>query len=113
MSRLFVVRHGQASFMEQNYDQLSAIGETQARLLGEYWAHRLVIFDRVYTGPRVRQIETARIAGEAYTKAGLPWPDPAAMDEFDEYAGESVLDASLPQLLENNPMVRELHRAFK
>src|SRR5205807_5635398 len=66
MSRLFVVRHGQASFMEQNYDKLSATGEIQARLLGEYWAHRRVVFDRIYSGPRVRQIETARIAGEVY-----------------------------------------------
>jgi broad specificity phosphatase PhoE len=113
VSRLFVVRHGQASFMEQNYDKLSAVGETQSRLLGEYWAHRRVIFDRIYSGPRVRQIETARIAGEAYTKLDLPWPEPVIMPEFDEYHGESVLDACLPQLVEVNPTIRELHRAFQ
>jgi broad specificity phosphatase PhoE len=113
MSRLFVVRHGQASFMEQNYDKLSATGEIQSRLLGEYWAHRRVIFDRIYSGPRIRQIETARIVGEAYAKVDLPWPEPVIMPEFDEYQGESVLDASLPQLVEINPMIRELHLAFK
>jgi broad specificity phosphatase PhoE len=112
MSRLFVVRHGQASFMEQNYDKLSAVGETQSRLLGQYWAQRRVIFDRIYCGPRVRQIETARIAGEAYTELGLPWPEAVIMPEFDEYAGESVLDACLPQLVEINPEIRELHQAF-
>jgi len=113
MSRLFVVRHGQASFMEQDYDKLSTVGETQARLLGEYWAHRRVLFDRVYSGPRVRQIETARIVGDAYTKLDLPWPDPVIMPEFDEYHGESVMDASLPQLVETNPTIRELHEAFR
>ncbi|HEV2987989.1 MAG TPA: histidine phosphatase family protein [Candidatus Angelobacter sp.] len=113
MSRLFVVRHGQASFMEQDYDKLSPVGETQARLLGEYWARRRVLFDRVYSGPRVRQIETARIVGDAYTKFDLPWPEPVIMPEFDEYHGESVMDASLPQLVESNPMIRELHEAFK
>lgn len=113
MSRLFVVRHGQASFMEQNYDKLSAVGETQARLLGEYWARRRVLFDRVYSGPRIRQIETARIVSEAYIKLDLPWPEPVVLDEFDEYHGESVMDASLPQLVETNPMIRELHDAFK
>lgn len=113
MSRLFVVRHGQASFMEQNYDKLSVVGETQSRLLGEYWAHRRVLFDRVYSGPRIRQIETARIVGEAYTKLDLPWPELVIMPEFDEYHGESVMDASLPQLVEANPMIRELHDAFK
>ena len=35
------------------------------------------------------------------------------MPEFDEYQGESVLDASLPQLVETNPMIRELHLAFQ
>ncbi len=113
MSRLFVVRHGQASFMEQNYDKLSAIGETQARLLGDYWARRRVLFDRVYSGPRVRQIETARIVGEAYVKLDLPWPETVVLDEFDEYHGESVMDAVLPQLVESNPTIRELHDAFK
>jgi broad specificity phosphatase PhoE len=113
MSRLFVVRHGQASFMEQNYDKLSTIGETQARLLGEYWAQRQMIFDRVYSGPRVRQLETARIVSEAYTKLDLPWPEPVIMPEFDEYHGESVMDACLPQLVESNAMIRELHEAFR
>src|SRR5947208_8113973 len=113
MGRLFVVRHGQASFMEQNYDKLSTIGETQSHLLGEYWARRRVIFDRVYSGPRARQIETARLVGEAYTKLDLPWPEPVIMPEFDEYHGESVMDASLPQLVEANSMIRELHEAFK
>jgi broad specificity phosphatase PhoE len=113
MSRLFVVRHGQASFLEQNYDKLSTKGETQSRLLGEYWAHRRVIFDRVYSGPRIRQIETARIVGESYAKADLSWPEPVIMREFDEYSGETVLDASLPQLVESNPHIRELHEAFK
>src|SRR5207248_75574 len=113
MSRLFLVRHGQASFMEQNYDKLSAVGETQARLLGDYWARRRVLFDRVYSGPRVRQIETARIVGEAYVKLDLPWPEVVVLDEFDEYHGESVMDAVLPQLVETNPMIRELYEAFK
>src|ERR1700756_1497898 len=60
MSTLFLVRHGQASFLERNYDKLSTKGETQARMLGEYWAGLNLQFDCVYSGPRVRQRETAR-----------------------------------------------------
>src|SRR5947209_20338021 len=96
MSTLFVIRHGQASFLEQNYDKLSALGETQARLLGEYWAKRRVIFDRVLSGPRTRQRETARITGEAYKASGIPWPAVEMAPEFDEYHGDTVLDAALP-----------------
>jgi broad specificity phosphatase PhoE len=113
MSRLFLVRHGQASFLEQNYDKLSTTGERQARLLGEYWARGRMTFDRVYSGPRSRQIETAQITGEVYKRARLPWPELQIMQEFDEYAGEWVMESSLAGLAESNPQVRALQEAFR
>lgn len=112
MSHLILVRHGQASFLETNYDKLSAKGEFQSRLLGEYWAQHQVRIDRVYTGPRVRQKETARIAGEAYGKAGLPWPEPVVLDAFDEFQAEAVMAQALPQMVERDGNVRTLHEAF-
>ena len=112
MSLLYVVRHGQASFLEDNYDKLSALGETQARLLGEYWSRRKMRFDRVYSGPRARQQETARLVREVYEQAGLPWPQVVIMDEFDEYHGDTVMAAVLPALVEKNPQVAQLQQAF-
>jgi len=50
MGILFLVRHAQAWFLEQNYDKLSALGEAQARHLGEYWTRRKIVFDRVCAG---------------------------------------------------------------
>lgn len=113
MGRLFVVRHAQASFLSQNYDQLSELGETQSRLLGEYWARHRIVFDRVCTGPAIRHQRTARIVGEAYGKSGLSFPDPAILNEFDEFQGDTVLSQSLPQLLSNNPRICELHNAMQ
>jgi broad specificity phosphatase PhoE len=112
MGRLLLVRHGQASFLEQDYDKLSPGGEIQARLLGEYWTRRNVVFDRVFSGPRVRQKDTAKIVSEIYRSAGLRFPEAVVMPEFDEYEGEAVLEKSLPMLLESDTSVRELHRAF-
>jgi broad specificity phosphatase PhoE len=40
VSHIIFVRHGQASLLQQDYDKLCANGETQARLLGEYWSGR-------------------------------------------------------------------------
>ena len=74
MSSLTLVRHGQASFFADEYDQLSALGETQACLLGDYWARRGHAFDEVYTGPRARQHRTADLAGARCVAAGLTWP---------------------------------------
>lgn len=113
MSNLIIVRHGQASFLEPDYDRLSAKGEAQARLLGEYWAEKRVLFDLVYSGPRRRQKDTAQIVGEAYREAGLPWPDPVVVPEFDEFQAEAVIARALPQLVAADERVRELHLAFQ
>jgi broad specificity phosphatase PhoE len=113
MSRLFLVRHGQASFLESNYDKLSPRGEAQSRMLGEYWIGLKLQFDRVYSGPRVRQRDTARIVGEAYRDAGLPWPEPTVLPTFDEFQGEMVLERSLPELIERDEGIRRMHQAFR
>src|SRR5579864_3164503 len=113
MGRLLLIRHAQASLHDQNYDKLSAIGEEQARRLGQYWVRQKVVFDRVYTGPRLRQRHTGRIVADAYRDAGLPFPEPVVIQEFDEYQGGAVLEHGLPQLLDTNSEFRELHQAFQ
>ena len=113
MSQIILVRHGQASLLERDYDQLCANGETQARLLGEYWSRRGLVFGGVYSGPRVRQLETARLVAEAYRSAGLPFPETVVMNEFDEYQAEAALRECLPQLLQVNAEISEMHRAYK
>jgi broad specificity phosphatase PhoE len=59
MSEVYFVRHGQASFGSDNYDQLSEKGHLQARLLGEYFASQQMQFDHILTGDMVRHRETA------------------------------------------------------
>jgi broad specificity phosphatase PhoE len=113
MSRIILVRHAQASFLQPNYDKLCATGEVQAHLLGEYWARRGAPFSRAWSGPRVRQVQTARIVEAAYRRLGREFPEVAVMNEFDEYPAEAVLKLGLPQVLERSQEVRHLHRAFE
>jgi broad specificity phosphatase PhoE len=113
MSRVILVRHAQASFLEPIYDKLSATGEMQARVLGEYWACRGVLFSRAWSGPRVRQVQTARMVEEAYQRLGREFPEVAVMNEFDEYSAEAVLKLGLPQVLGKSQEVRDLHWAFE
>lgn len=113
MGILFLVRHAQASFLEENYDKLSELGEAQSQLLGEYWARRRIVLDRVCSGPRLRQRDTLKIVSGAYEKAGLKFPEPQVLPEFDEYQGEAVLKLSLPELIEKDQRVRDLHAAFQ
>jgi broad specificity phosphatase PhoE len=113
VSHIVLVRHGQASFLERDYDKLCPNGEAQSKLLGEYWARRGVAPGGVYSGPRVRQLETSRIVAEAYRSAGVDFPETVVMSEFDEYQAEAVLRECLPQLLQRNSEIRVLRRAYE
>ena len=98
MSTLTLVRHGQASFFAADYDVLSDLGNTQGRLLGEYWAGRRVHLDAVFTGPRLRQRQTAEQVRCAYRAAGLALPEPVVLDELDEYDLEGLSQGLAPTL---------------
>jgi broad specificity phosphatase PhoE len=113
MGRVFLVRHAQASFLEPDYDRLSATGEAQARVLGEYWARHKVVFDRICTGPRVRHRNTEKAVGETYAKHSLNFPHPEVFNEFDEFQGDVVLEKSLQNLCETNSLIRDLEAAVR
>ena len=51
MGNLYLVRHGQASFGAEDYDNLSELGCKQAVRLGEYFRENGQLFDTVFTGP--------------------------------------------------------------
>ena len=103
MGTLYLVRHGQASAFEDNYDRLSTLGEKQARLLGESWRRRGIQLDRVFTGPRVRQKATAEIAAEA---GGLPAP--VELAELDEMGVEPLFREHMPELFARHTHLQAL-----
>ena len=113
MGTLTFVRHGQARPFEKESDQLSAIGEEQARALGQYWAQRGVIFDEVYSGLLVRQVRTAEIVGRCFAEAGLPWPQAQALPEFNEYDANGITGTLIPALAERDKEYRALFAAYE
>jgi broad specificity phosphatase PhoE len=113
MSVLTLVRHAQASLFADDYDELSALGRQQARLLGEYWARWRADFDEVYCGPRARQRQTAEIVGSACTKAGQPWPEPLVLEELDEYDLGGILQVLAPELSQHDTTFAELLASYQ
>ncbi len=105
MGTLYLVRHGQASFGADNYDQLSALGYRQALRLGEYFRHKGLVFDAALTGTLARQVQTfASICqGMNSPLQALPW---AGLNEYDS---EAVIRAIHPHPLEK-PDTPELYR---
>jgi len=85
VSTVILVRHAQASFGSDDYDRLSALGERQASLLGEYWAGLGQRLDAIYTGNMRRQIESARLVAGTLAAAGRELPPPSVLPEFDEF----------------------------
>ncbi len=113
MALLTLVRHGQASFLQDNYDRLSELGERQARILGEYWLRTGTSFDQVYYGPACRHKDTGDAAVEAFRRAGVVWPEPVTLKELDEYPGIEVVRRFLPGLMETHEDIRALERDFR
>ncbi len=99
MSRILLVRHGQASWGAEDYDVLSELGGRQARMLGAALAARGVVPDLVLHGAMQRQRETARLLAE-----GAGWVDAREEDRgWDEMDHLAVLDAAPQQFPEGGP----------
>ena len=111
MSILFLVRHGQASFYNDNYDQLSPLGETQGRILGNHWAALGMKFDRVYVGPRWRHQQTHAAFASIYQRQEIHLPEPEPLSELDEHQGVEIMKQVLPTLANQDPVLKALINA--
>jgi broad specificity phosphatase PhoE len=58
MANIYLIRHGQASFGSHNYDNLSNLGRTQARLLAEHFNQRAIRPNHVICGNMTRHQQT-------------------------------------------------------
>jgi len=104
MATIMMVRHGQASFGSDNYDQLSPLGQRQADLMGEYFRDTGVTFDVAYSGQLSRQCETAQ-----RVLASQPKHVEHKIDaRFDEVRNDEQVDILLPILTETEPRLAKL-----
>ncbi|MBF5007527.1 histidine phosphatase family protein [Diaphorobacter caeni] len=85
MGTLYLVRHGQASFGAENYDQLSARGVEQCVRLGEYWRERGMQFDAVIRGSLQRHAQTLDAICQGMQMDCEPLVTPA-LNEYDSHA---------------------------
>jgi len=108
MSTLYMVRHGQASFGQANYDRLSELGEQQMRLLGEYWLKGGLSIDAAYCGLLERQQKSGSCVAEKFVAAGKKFPAACPLHEFDEYETRHLLTGSLAAVIRDNPEIAQL-----
>ncbi len=87
MPQPLLVRHGQASFGSDHYDQLGPLGERQCHRLGTWLAQRGRRFAAVYTGTLQRQRQSLAALADGL---GLPL-DSTELPGLDEYDSHAVL----------------------
>jgi broad specificity phosphatase PhoE len=81
LSSLLLLRHGQASFDQAEYDRLSPLGTAQARWVGVHLRERGVRIDHLLTGPRQRHRASAAALVDGLGET-LAADTEAALDEF-------------------------------
>jgi broad specificity phosphatase PhoE len=92
MPALYLIRHGQASFTAEDYDQLSELGAQQSQHLGAYFDARGVSPDTVICGGMKRHRQTAEhcLGAMKLAPTTVSWQDDSDWNEYDH---SSLLEA--------------------
>ena len=99
MANLLIIRHGQASFGADNYDQLSTLGQHQADRTGEFLSQSGVQLSAAFCGDLSRQRETGqRILAQLEDAPSLVI-DP----RFNEVQTDEQVAVMTPLLCEQDP----------
>lgn len=95
MGTLYLVRHGQASFGADDYDELSELGHAQSVRLGAWFAHQGIRFDGLIAGTLRRHKQTLAGILQGMDQAG----EHLAWDGLNEYDSHAVVAAIHPEPL--------------
>jgi broad specificity phosphatase PhoE len=105
MSEIYLFRHGQASFGEDNYDKLSPNGVKQSQILARHLAQTGKSFDAIYFGEMERQQKTAQEFIDYCSRNQLVTPQSTILDAFNEYDSVAVWEALVPELAQKDPSI--------
>lgn len=108
MANLLIVRHGQASFGAENYDQLSPLGQRQADLTGEFLRQVGMRFSAAYSGDLSRQRETGQRVLDKLEQAPELIIDP----RFNEVQTDEQIEVMMPLLVERDARFADLVAAM-
>jgi broad specificity phosphatase PhoE len=122
MRQVYLVRHAQTSLGNANYDELSAIGLRQARILGQWFTCCGQRFQVIVTGGMKRHLQTADACLSTLPKAAQQidggWKADAGFNEFNvheivfryrpELADPEIFQRSIAETLHCNDAIRSI-----
>ena len=108
MANLYLIRHGQASFDKDDYDQLSELGFQQARHLGDGLKAKVAKPDLIVSGTMRRHQETAHSSTAAFTEQSIPQVQ--LISNWNEFDHQNVIAALNPAWENSSDFRRHISR---
>ena len=105
---LFFVRHGQASFGEDEYDNLSDTGVQQSIALGKALKKEKLVFDKAIVGPHKRHMQTFEGFLEGFDTK-IPY---SIEEDFAENHLMEVVQHFAPKLLQSDPELIDIYNKY-
>lgn len=107
MPSIYLVRHGQASFGAENYDNLSELGHEQAKVLGTNLLKREIEIGKTLSGEMLRHKQTAEGCA-----SGLNTSFDLTIDAgFNEFDHEQVIAIIEPDFKNKTKMAERLSKS--
>ncbi|MCH7524029.1 MAG: histidine phosphatase family protein [Bacteroidetes bacterium] len=114
MSKIYLIRHAQASFLSDDYDNLSNKGILQSEVLGRYFVEKNIHFDKIFIGKLKRHQQTFDGFNKAFITEGIELPKPIYLKELNEHQVPEALslayDDFVNQYDEAKKMFEEIER---
>jgi len=88
---IVLLRHGQAAFGAQHYDQLSALGARQCAAVAEHWLRLRREWPGVVRGRLARHRDSLGAIASTYALAGVALPEARIDPGLDEHPGLELM----------------------
>lgn len=109
MATIYLIRHGQASFGQENYDELSDLGQQQASHLGKVLGQRLPTFDAVCLGTMKRHKQTAINCLHGFDQR-FEQAKPMFDSGWNEYDHQDILRQFRPEFITSKSMMSYIRK---
>jgi len=112
MSKIYLIRHGQASYLSEDYDNLSDKGILQSEALGKYFTENNIHFNKIFIGKLNRHQQTFDGFTNAFSTNGKTLPNPTFLDELNEHQAPEALSLTFEDFVNQYDEAKKLFDDF-
>ena len=112
MSKIYLIRHGQASFLSDDYDNLSKKGMVQSEALGDYFLNNQIHFDKIYIGNLKRHQQTFEGFSKPFVAKGHAFTNPLYLKELNEHQALEAFSSAYEDFISKNESAQNLFHSI-